>query len=116
MRVWFWVLLPFVLGLWVSTIYLRHHYVVDLLAGWLLAPVAVAARAAPRRLVGARRQRALGYAPVAGEPLNGGAARRPPSPVAAALLRRGLTLDRPALVAPRERQRGAVAGGRERRS
>ena len=38
---WFWVLLPFVLGLWVSTIYLRHHYVVDLLAGWALAPVAV---------------------------------------------------------------------------
>ncbi len=36
----FWVLLPFVLGLWVSTIYLRHHYFVDLAAGWLLAPLA----------------------------------------------------------------------------
>jgi membrane-associated phospholipid phosphatase len=45
-RFWFWVLLPFVLGLWVSTIYLRHHYVVDLFAGWLLAPVA--AWVAPR--------------------------------------------------------------------
>ena len=59
-RVWFWILLPFALGLWVSTIYLRHHYVVDLLAGWLLAPVA--ARVAPRLDAWwARRQRALGY-------------------------------------------------------
>jgi membrane-associated phospholipid phosphatase len=59
-RWWFWTLVPFVLGLWVSTIYLRHHYAVDLLAGWLLAPAAV--WLAPR-LDGwwARRQRALGY-------------------------------------------------------
>ena len=40
-RWWFWVLLPFVLGLWASTIYLRHHYFVDLVGGWLLAPVAL---------------------------------------------------------------------------
>ena len=40
-RRWFYVLLPFVLGLWVSTIYLRHHYFVDLLAGWILAPIAI---------------------------------------------------------------------------
>jgi membrane-associated phospholipid phosphatase len=40
-RVWFWVLLPCALGLWASTIYLRHHYVVDLFAGWALAPLAV---------------------------------------------------------------------------
>lgn len=46
LRRWFWVLLPFVLGLWASTIYLRHHFVVDLLAGWALAPVAL--WAAPR--------------------------------------------------------------------
>jgi membrane-associated phospholipid phosphatase len=61
----FWVLLPFVLGLWASTIYLRHHYVVDLFAGWLLAPVAYAL--APR-LDGwwARRQVARGYAPARG--------------------------------------------------
>ena len=52
-RAWFWVLLPFALGLWVSTIYLRHHYVVDLLAGWALAPVAVCAGAPPRRVVDA---------------------------------------------------------------
>ncbi len=66
-RGWFWVLLPFVLGLWASTIYLRHHYFVDLVAGWLLAPVAV--WVAPR-VDGwwARRQRALGYEPARGAP------------------------------------------------
>jgi membrane-associated phospholipid phosphatase len=59
LRPWFWVLLPFSVGLWVSTVYLRHHYVVDLIAGWLLAPVAVAL--APRLDAWwARRQRALG--------------------------------------------------------
>ena len=59
-RRWFFVLLPFVVGLWVSTIYLRHHYFVDLVAGWLLAPVA--AWLAPR-VDGwwAGKQRALGY-------------------------------------------------------
>ena len=40
-RTFFYVLVPFVLGLWASTIYLRHHYFVDLVAGWLLAPLAV---------------------------------------------------------------------------
>jgi len=38
----FFVLLPVTLGLWVSTIYLRHHFVVDLLAGFALAPAAYA--------------------------------------------------------------------------
>jgi membrane-associated phospholipid phosphatase len=41
LRVWFWTLLPFVLGLWASTLYLRHHYAVDLLAGFALAPAAL---------------------------------------------------------------------------
>ncbi|HJS56933.1 MAG TPA: phosphatase PAP2 family protein [Vicinamibacteria bacterium] len=64
-RAWFWMLLPFALGLWVSTVYLRHHYVVDLLAGWALAPVAVSV--APRLDAWwARRQRALGYQPARG--------------------------------------------------
>jgi membrane-associated phospholipid phosphatase len=36
----FWFMIPFVLGLWVSTVYLRHHFVVDLFAGWALAPFA----------------------------------------------------------------------------
>ena len=67
LRPWFFVLLPFSLGLWVSTVYLRHHYVVDLLAGWLLAPAAIAV--APR-LDGwwARRQRALGLPTPRGAP------------------------------------------------
>ena len=34
------VLAPLALGLWASTIYLRHHFVVDLFAGFALAPVA----------------------------------------------------------------------------
>ncbi len=40
-RITFGVLVPFVGGLWLSTIYLRHHYAVDLLAGWLLVPLAL---------------------------------------------------------------------------
>jgi len=64
-RWWAWVLLPFVLGLWASTIYLRHHYFVDLVAGWLLAPAAV--WVAPRvDAWWARGQRALGYEPARG--------------------------------------------------
>jgi len=36
----FWFLLPLGVGLVLATIYLRHHYFVDLLAGWPLAVVA----------------------------------------------------------------------------
>jgi membrane-associated phospholipid phosphatase len=65
LRVWFWFTLPFVLGLWLSTIYLRHHYLVDLLAGFALAPAAV--WTAPRiDSWWARRQRALGEEPAGG--------------------------------------------------
>jgi membrane-associated phospholipid phosphatase len=61
----FYVLLPFVVGLWVSTIYLRHHYFVDLVAGWLLAPVAI--WVAPRvDAWWATRQREYGYEPARG--------------------------------------------------
>jgi len=64
-RGWFWVLVPFTLGLWVSTIYLRHHYAVDLVAGWALAPLAVTL--APRLDAWwTRRQLALGYPPARG--------------------------------------------------
>lgn len=67
LRAWFWVLLPFSLGLWASTIYLRHHYAVDLLAGWLLAPLAV--WLAPKLDAWwSRKQRALGYAAATGAP------------------------------------------------
>lgn len=34
----FWVLMPLVLSLWVSTVYLRFHYLVDCVAGLILAP------------------------------------------------------------------------------
>ena len=80
LRGWFWALLPFVLGLWASTIYLRHHYAVDLLAGWLLAPCAV--WLAPRvDAWWARRQRGLGFAPARGASIEpGGAASHPPDP------------------------------------
>lgn len=65
LRPWFWALLPFALGLWASTIYLRHHYVVDLVAGWALAPVAI--WLAPRvDAWWAARQLALGVAPARG--------------------------------------------------
>lgn len=65
LRPWFFVLLPFVVGLWASTIYLRHHYFVDLLAGWALAPVAV--WLAPRvDAWWAGKQLAHGYQPARG--------------------------------------------------
>jgi len=64
-RAWFWILLPFCVGLWASTIYLRHHFVVDLIAGWALAPLAV--WVAPRLDAWwSARQAALGYAPARG--------------------------------------------------
>jgi membrane-associated phospholipid phosphatase len=34
----FWILSPFILSLWISTVYLRYHYLVDVLAGLGLAP------------------------------------------------------------------------------
>jgi membrane-associated phospholipid phosphatase len=65
LRPWFWAALPFVLGLWVSTVYLRHHYVVDLLAGFALAPVAL--WVAPRLdRFWATHQRARGIEPARG--------------------------------------------------
>ncbi len=80
LRWWFWVLLPFVLGLWASTIYLRHHYFVDLVAGWLLAPAAL--WVAPRvDAWWARQQRSLGYEPARGSViLRAVPGRRPKDP------------------------------------
>lgn len=34
----FWILSPFILSLWVSTVYLRYHYLIDCVAGLMLAP------------------------------------------------------------------------------
>ncbi|MCX6558403.1 MAG: phosphatase PAP2 family protein [Candidatus Aminicenantes bacterium] len=36
-RKWLWFLLPLVLGNWISTIYLRYHYMVDVIVGFALA-------------------------------------------------------------------------------
>ncbi len=38
-RLFFWLCLPLVVSLWVSTVYLRHHWVPDCLAGMLLGVV-----------------------------------------------------------------------------
>jgi membrane-associated phospholipid phosphatase len=38
----FWILSPIILSLWISTVYLRYHYLVDCLAGLLLAPLSYA--------------------------------------------------------------------------
>jgi membrane-associated phospholipid phosphatase len=35
----FWILSPLVLSLFVSTIYLRYHYLIDVVAGLVLAPL-----------------------------------------------------------------------------
>ncbi|UCE64902.1 MAG: inositol phosphorylceramide synthase [Candidatus Zixiibacteriota bacterium] len=37
----FWILLPFCTGLLLSTVYLRHHYVIDLIAGFILSILAL---------------------------------------------------------------------------
>ncbi len=33
----FWIVTPLTVGLWFSTVYLRHHWVVDIFAGWFVA-------------------------------------------------------------------------------
>ena len=35
----FWLLSPLILSLWLSSVYLRYHYLVDILAGLILAPL-----------------------------------------------------------------------------
>jgi membrane-associated phospholipid phosphatase len=35
----FWILSPLILSLWFSTVYLRYHYLIDVLAGLILAPI-----------------------------------------------------------------------------
>ncbi len=34
----FWLLSPLILSLWASTVYLRYHYLIDIVAGLILAP------------------------------------------------------------------------------
>jgi membrane-associated phospholipid phosphatase len=35
----FWILSPLILSLWVSAVYLRYHYLIDIAAGLVLAPL-----------------------------------------------------------------------------
>ncbi len=35
----FWILSPLILSLWLSTLYLRYHYLIDVVAGLILAPL-----------------------------------------------------------------------------
>jgi membrane-associated phospholipid phosphatase len=35
----FWILSPLILSLWMSTLYLRYHYLIDVVAGLVLAPL-----------------------------------------------------------------------------
>ncbi len=35
----FWILSPLILSLWISTVYLRYHYLIDVVAGLILAPL-----------------------------------------------------------------------------
>jgi membrane-associated phospholipid phosphatase len=39
-RLWFRIVLPFVVSLWISVVYLRHHWVVDIFAGLALGATA----------------------------------------------------------------------------
>ena len=39
----FWILSPVILSLWISTVYLRYHYLIDCVAGLILAPLSYAA-------------------------------------------------------------------------
>jgi membrane-associated phospholipid phosphatase len=65
LRGWFYLSLPLCALLWVSTIYLRHHYAVDLVAGAALA--ALALLLAPRiDAWWSGQQRALGIEPARG--------------------------------------------------
>jgi membrane-associated phospholipid phosphatase len=36
-RLFFYLALPVVVSLWVSVVYLRHHWILDIVAGWLVA-------------------------------------------------------------------------------
>ncbi|MCX7943931.1 MAG: phosphatase PAP2 family protein [Deltaproteobacteria bacterium] len=40
-KIIFYLALPLVVSLWISTVYLRYHWVVDVFAGWILAIICV---------------------------------------------------------------------------
>jgi membrane-associated phospholipid phosphatase len=49
-RLFFWICLPLVVSLWLSTIYLRHHWILDCFAGIALAIACVAVTPRLRRV------------------------------------------------------------------
>jgi membrane-associated phospholipid phosphatase len=78
LRWFFWVQLPFATGLIVGTVYLRHHWVVDILAGFVLTFLAFAygarleawwGRMAARERVGVAEPCPVGPSEAAGVPL-----------------------------------------------
>ncbi len=40
-KVLFWIFLPVIISLWVSTVYLRYHYLIDVFAGYCLAIICI---------------------------------------------------------------------------
>jgi membrane-associated phospholipid phosphatase len=57
-RLYFWICLPLVVSLWLSTIYLRHHWVPDIAAGVLLGLASSTLAPRLRRAWPSRRPRA----------------------------------------------------------
>jgi membrane-associated phospholipid phosphatase len=49
-RLFFWICLPLVISLWLSTIYLRHHWILDCFAGIALAIITVVLTPRLRRI------------------------------------------------------------------
>ena len=56
-RVAFVIFLPLVLANWMSTLYLRYHYMIDVIAGWATAAVAIALAAWLLRIESSVRRR-----------------------------------------------------------
>lgn len=40
-KILFWFFAPVIISLWVSTVYLRHHYIIDVFAGYCLAIICI---------------------------------------------------------------------------
>jgi membrane-associated phospholipid phosphatase len=56
---WFWAILPATVSLWISVVYLRHHWIVDAFAGWALGLAVYFVTPLIRRRYSAFRARVL---------------------------------------------------------
>lgn len=56
-RMLFHIYLPLVVSLWFSTVYLRHHWVIDIVAGWFIAGVGYACASIMMRIRRGLRKR-----------------------------------------------------------